>query len=902
MTQQNQSESLVARFSATFVKRYRITTLLFLSILVLGFLSYTQFLKIEGFPAVEVPVVFVEGSYFVNDADKVNKELTTPIEQAANELAEITRLTSTTTPVGVFIAAQFEEDISSEDASELLRDSVQKSVQLPEGAAIEYRTINAGALDGENDLIFNVSADRSIEDLQEVAEELAIEVNNHPDIAKAQVVPLIEQRLNPVTGQPFDYQSGFNRVGYRQDGPDSKDDQLVFENAISVGVVRKADIGTVELSDIVKNEVEEFRKTGELDGFNVTYGGDLSANVLDQRSSLEKNALLGLISVVILIFLLIDWRASIVGGIFIPLVFAGVFLALYLIGYSLNVISLFSLVLVLGMFVDNATVVIDAIERAKDRGLKGRTAIKHAIKEIGTSVIAGTWTTVLVFVPMMFISGVLGEFILLIPVTVITALLISLFLTLTVVPWLGNIFIRDKKEHPEKSPVRRATHSALSASSRLIKAIALRVSRYIHEYLGRRWKIGLVIVVALGLMAYGASFAQKLDFSVFPPAKDTDQIVLTLEYPTGTSIEQAEEAAQELEIILEEEAGEDLTALTYFEASDKSAMLMADLTEVGERTRTSPEIVEQLQTEADNIEGARVTIKAQSVGPPAGDFQITVRVLADTEALLEEGTADVKNFLADRELSDGENVTEVVVDRFDVLTKIDGSRFAQVQAKISDPEKTNLVLELQESIEKEYSAERLQELGLRDDAIAVDLGQEGENVDSFKSAALALMIALVVMYGLLVLQFNSFTQPLLIFLAIPFAFPVLFPALYITGNSLSFFVMLGIIALSGVVVNNTIMLVHQANLLRREGKTAREAISLAIGIRFRALLATSLTTMAGLLPLALSDPFWEPLAFTIIFGLASSVVMAVLAFPAFYVAIEGLRDLKKRRPKRRLPI
>ncbi len=881
------NKSKIAKFSATFVKRYRITTLMFIAIMGLGFYSYNTLLKVEGFPAVEIPVVFVEGNYFVNDPDQVNDELTQPIEDAAAKLSEITRVTSTTTPVGTFIAAEFDDSVTSKDGKKLLKEQIDSSVDLPDGASLEYRIINAGAMDGKHDLIFNVSKNgESVEDLQKVAEKVAKEVRQSPDAASAEIIPLIEQRLNPVTGQPVNYQSGFNRVAYRD-----ADGNLVYENAVSVGVIAKQDVGSVDLSGSVKEKVNEFIDTGVIDDYQITYGGDLSPKVLQQRDSLETNAIIGLLSVMVLILLLIDWRASIVGGIFIPLVFAGVFLALYVLGYSLNVISLFSLVLVLGIFVDNATVVIDALDRAKDEGYKGRDAVKQAVGVIGTSVIAGTWTTILVFIPMMFISGVLGEFIILIPITVITALLISLFLTLTVVPWLGNLFIRDKSERPAKpQSILGMLNAGLNYPSRFIAWLSKQMQKFINSYLAKRWKIFAIIVIALGLIGWGGSYAQRLDFSVFPAAKDTDQLVVTIDYPAETTLGDAEDIAQDVEQILEDEIGDELLALTYYVADDKNVMLMADLTEVGDRDRTSTDMLEALQAKPYKDEDVRVVYKAQSSGPPVDDFQITVKVLADSESLLEKGTKDVKNFLEDRELSDGESVTEVAVDRFDVLTKVDGRRFAQVKAKISDPKKTNLVLELQEAISEEYTKDKIEDLGLRGEAVTVDLGQEGDNVESFQSAGVAFIVALIVMYGLLVLQFSSFTQPLLIFLAIPFSFPVLFPALFITENSLSFFVMLGLIALAGVVVNNTIMLVHQANLLRAEGSTPREAISKSVGIRFRALLATSLTTIAGLLPLAMSDPFWEPLAFTIIFGLASSVVMALFVFPAFYIVVEAIRD------------
>src|SRR3990172_1917679 len=108
------SESIIARISAAFIKNYRITTLLFLSLLGLGFLSYTQLLKIEGFPAVQVPIVIVESQYFVNEAQRIDQEITTPLERAAAEIPEVTRVSSTTTPVGAFVVAEFDEDLSSD--------------------------------------------------------------------------------------------------------------------------------------------------------------------------------------------------------------------------------------------------------------------------------------------------------------------------------------------------------------------------------------------------------------------------------------------------------------------------------------------------------------------------------------------------------------------------------------------------------------------------------------------------------------------------------------------------------------------------------------------------------------------------------------------------------------------
>ena len=159
-------------------------------------------------------------------------------------------------------------------------------------------------------------------------------------------------------------------------------------------------------------------------------------------------------------------------------------------------------------------------------------------------------------------------------------------------------------------------------------------------------------------------------------------------------------------------------------------------------------------------------------------------------------------------------------------------------------------------------------------------------------------MALGAMLILLIIQFRSSIQWLLVFLAIPFSFFGVFGGLLLTDNQISFFVMLGLLGLIGIAVNNTILLTDFANQERVAGANRQEAIREAMRRRFRPLIATTLTTVAGVLPLALSDPFWEALGFTIIFGLLSSTLLVLVSFPYYYLAFEWLRD-KVRTPWRR---
>jgi multidrug efflux pump subunit AcrB len=313
---------------------------------------------------------------------------------------------------------------------------------------------------------------------------------------------------------------------------------------------------------------------------------------------------------------------------------------------------------------------------------------------------------------------------------------------------------------------------------------------------------------------------------------------------------------------------------------------------MADRSKTSLEIVDELQVLFDDYGDTRIRVAQTGVGPPAEEYPFSMQVFSDDENTLDAATADISGFIETLTLSGDVTVEDALVQNVSTIAKIDGRRYAVVRAKLSDETNTGAIIEIQEEIEAVYTEEKLADLGLPADALGFDFGQESENINSFSSTIFALLVALIAMYAMLVIQYNSFLQPFLIFLAIPFSFPLLFPGLFLTDNALSFFVMVGILSLVGITVNNSIMLVDFANREHAENPATRlrDNIAQALRIRFRPILATSATTVAGLLPLALSDPFWESLAFTIIFGLVSSTLMVLIFFPVYYWFVERLRS------------
>ncbi len=306
------------------------------------------------------------------------------------------------------------------------------------------------------------------------------------------------------------------------------------------------------------------------------------------------------------------------------------------------------------------------------------------------------------------------------------------------------------------------------------------------------------------------------------------------------------------------------------------------------------------------IEGARITVGTLENGPPVEEFPFAAQIIvADDQVEAGEQLAiDIRAALIGRELDkatgDPTTITDALISTDGQILRVNGDREIEVRAAFSNDDLTNNLTATEDFLNAEFDSAELERRGLTADSLGFDFGQESDNQEDFASLGVALMVALGLMLLLLIVQFRSLIQPLLILLAIPFSFFGVFSALSLTGNPISFFVAVGFIALVGVVVNNTILLVDAANQGRRDGLRPGAAIQQAVERRFRPLIATTVTTVVGLLPLALSDPFWEALSFTLIGGLISSTIVVLLAFPVFYLAIEKPRTWVRNKARARM--
>jgi multidrug efflux pump subunit AcrB len=864
---------MLVKFVNTFASRPKQSMVLLLLIVAFGLSAYAFLLPREGFPPVDVPISVAAGGYFVDDPVQVDADVAAPLADAALERSEVESVQSFARPSSFSVIANLESGVTSEDGAALL-DDVIADLDLPPEAQIFTQSIDAAKfLDEGYDILIGVYAtpETTGEELEAAANAIVGDIT-HPDIASAQVEELFDSGVNPETGDEVTLEVSFNQLT-------SSDNE--FRPSIAIGV--KANEGVDSLGIREATDEALARASVNLpEGFEAVVAIDFATLVGQQISSLLRNVLTGLIVVAIIALVLISWRASIITALFITSVLAAAVGALFVVGISLNTISLFALILALGLFVDDAIVITEAVDAFRGKDEDDLTIIDRAISRVGTASISGTLTTVLVFAPMLLIGGILGGFIRILPITVILALLISLIMSLVFIPVMARFLLL--RAPRAGGPLNRAEAWLAEKISALP---AMRGKKGVAVAIG-----GFAVSLVFFFVGVGV-FAPKVGFNIFPPAKDSIAISLEITYPPGTTIDEAKALALDVNQQASDVLGAELERGYLFIGDSNSALAQYTLTPIGGRP-TVHELVDDLEPIGEAATDARVRFSAVSNGPPEVLFPFTMQVYGeDIETLTEAGEimrADLDGRQLDLGTGETFNVIETSLAFGDIVAREDGRRLIEVRARFDNDSVSSTTAAAQEYMEATYGPDELAALGLEADALGFDFGLESDNQESFSSLPIAFLIALGLMLVVLVVQFRSSVQWLLVFLAIPFSFFGVFGGLLLTNNSISFFVMLGLIGLIGIAVNNTILLVDFANQERDAGYDRRTAIQRALRQRFRPLVATTLTTVGGLLPLALSDPFWEGLAFTIIFGLLSSTFLVLVSFPYYYLAIEALRE------------
>ena len=699
---------------------------------------------------------------------------------------------------------------------------------------------------------------------------------------------------------------------------------------------------------------------------------DSSKMVARRLVILENNALLGGILVVVALWLLVGLRGALLAAVGIPFTFLTAFIFMAARDITINMTSIFALILVLGIVVDDAIMIIENAYRHRQQGKPRVQAAVEGTEEIMYPVMAAALTTVLAFVPMLRMTGMIGRFIEVIPVTVMFALIASLLEALLVLP--AHLVDFGGEENP-----------AARSTQRRQRAVA-----GLQTYLRRRIRFGVrrpwVPVSLVLLAATGAVFVMfQLEVGLFPE-EEVDQIHISGELPPGVAVSHTEEVARQCEAVVSALPADELAGFTTTVgwlidiATYRSRrgthlfQINVDLQPFEQRARSSREIIAQLRDQTAGITGlSALTFELPNTGPPEGK-PVEVHVLGDDFGRLREtatelmaelrampGVHDVRDDLrldkaelrvrVDKEQAARLGVTAAQIgwtvraafhgclastyrggrdDEIDILVKIpkrpdlavadmqqlkvrsirgelvplsavttlergcgyeeirryDNKRSVTITADV-DPGVTSSTA-VNQSLARRFAG-----FGSRYPGLSLEFGGEFERTqESMRSMFESIGLAIVLIFLVLAIQFRSVTQPLVILFTVPFSLIGVIIGLVVMDLDLTLSAMIAVLALCGLVVNASIVLVDFANKRRERGQSLEDAISEAAVIRARPVLLTAVTTILGLLPMATglggTTAAWQPMSIALIWGLGTATLLTLFVIPAVYMLNERI--------------
>ena len=772
------------------------------------------------------------------------------------------------------------------------------------------------------------------------------------------------------------------------------------QESVELAIYKEGDANTVQVANRVERRLESIRESlpEELELVKIYDQSKFISAAIQQVTSAAIFG--GILAIMVLYGFLQDSRATTIIAVAIPVSVIGTFLLMYSNDVSLNIMSLGGVALAVGMLVDNAIVVLENIVRKREQGQGILEAARNGTAEVSTAVIAATLTTIAVFFPMVFISGVAGQLFRDQALTVTFALIFSLIVALTLIPMLAALGTGSRyQEAGEETPPNRFTRAIATvvrafgvvfAGVKWLCWIILWVPGWLlqHLYLSvakgyepvLRWSLSHRAAVVGGAAAIFAAtmlliprlgtelipqlsqgeFEVDLRLSPGSPLAETDRAIqaahdatrdiddVELNYSvagTGNRLDanpvDSGENTGTLSITLKPGAGraEEAAAMdamrkqlmqlpgVQYEFSRPSLMTFASPLQIEvsgfdleDLEAVNQVLVSKMQA-SDRYVDVKTTIepgnpeiqiifdqeRAASLGLSVRDIadrvvanvrgelatrytwrdkkiDVLVRSVDTTRASIAEIRSLIVNPAAERPVT-LEAVAEIKIARGPAeIRRIAQERVAIISANLAYGDLGAAVADANSIIDGTPMPQGI---------TAMVAGQNEEMQDSFRSMQFALLLAVFLVYIVMASQFESLVHPLVILFTIPLALVGAVLALFLTGTTVNVVAFIGIIMLAGIVVNNAIVLVDLINQLQAQGMEKTSAIMEAGQARLRPILMTTLTTVLGLLPMAIGfgegSELRTPMAITVIGGLLVSTLLTLVVIPVVY----SLLDRKK---------
>ena len=997
------------------IRRPVLAIVMSITIVLFGLLGFS-FLGVREFPSLDPPNISVSTSYRGASADVIESQITEPLESAVNGVDGIRTLTSTSRDGRSTIQAEFDLGTDLERAANDVRDHVSRAMSnLPPD--VEPPIVSKADADARPIAAITVRSDsRNLLELSRLAEEVFVErLQTIPNVANVDIWgektyamrlwldphKLAAHRLSPIDVRdavarenvelPSGRIEGSNvelpvRTMSRLDTPED------FNNLILKSendrIVRLQDVGSAELGPrnertVLKRDgipmvlvvvtpqpganyiaiADEFRRRVEViesglpADVEIGWGFDSSRYIRRSVAEVRQTILIafGLVMLVIFLFLR-DWRTTLIPVVVIPVSLIGSCFVMYVAGFSLNVLTLLALVLAIGLVVDDAIVVVEVIYAKIEAGHDPKSAGVEGTREIFFAVVATTVALVAVFMPILFLGGLVGRLFREFGVTLAGAVIISSFVALTLTPMLATRLLKKRARQPW----------FYTSTEPFFKAMASGYREMLTSTLQRRWLALPIVAACLGVVA--------LFMNVLPrelaPLEDRSSISLSIRGPEGATFAYMDRFMDRLNALMGEEVPESETTITVtapgFGAASavNSGFGRITLVDPNQRRRSQGEIANALAVEVARLTDAQTFVsqpptiavgrrrglpvqfviqapnmeKLQEVLPPflaaasadptftyvdvnlkfdkpelrveidrerAQDLGISARRIAQTlqyalsEQRLGYFVMDGKQYevigqvmrTARDETVDLRNLyvtnagqPPVLLDKLVKVTetssppqiyRFDRYESATVSAALAPGKTIGDGIQAMEDIADH----------VLDDTFASTLaGESRDFAESATSLLFVFVLALVLVYLVLAAQFESFRDPLIIMFTVPLALAGALLSLWYFNQTINIFSQIGMIMLIGLVTKNGILIVEFANQRKAAGIPLTEAIIEGATARFRPVLMTSLSTVLGILPIALGLGAGAesriPMGVAVIGGLVVGTMLTLFVVPA----------------------
>lgn len=997
-------------------------TLLFFILLLLGGMGAYQVIPKEANPDVTIPMMYVSMALEGISPEDGERLLVRPMEQELRTLEGVKKMTSTASEGHASVMLEFDAGFDPKQALQEVREKVDLAQsELPQEAEepvvheinVALFPVLSVALSGplsEGELV--MIARRLKDEIEGIAEVLEVDIGgDREDLLEILVDPQVLDSYGIDYTQLFNLVSRNNRLvaaGSLDTGAgrlaikvpgviENLDDVLGLPLKVSGdSVVTFGDVATIRRTfkdpagfaringqpgvvlEVSKragaNIIETIEQVKALlaqaepllpDGVEIDYIMDQSTQIETMLADLLNNVLTAVVLVLILILATMGARSALMVGLTIPGAFFAGILVIWGIGFTMNIIVLFALILVAGMLVDGAIVVSELADRHLHEGQPPKQAWINAAHRMSWPVIASTITTLAVFMPLLFWPGVVGQFMQYLPATVIICLLASLAMALIFLPTMGGL---GKSSSQPKAPV---VVPGLDHYRRLLAWLLRRP--------------GLTLLGTLGLIALMYAGYARFNHGVeFFPDIEPDSAQLQVRARGDLSVYEKDALLREVE--------SRLTGLTEVKALYARSFAMAD-NQMGSDVigvlqfqfidwylrRPASAIRETMLARTADIPGVVLEFREQQMGPGGGK-PVEIRLSGSDEAALDSATEQVRAAMnelggfADIEddrslpgiewrlqvnreaaarmgadvLSVGNAVQLVTnglrlasyrpedasdevdirvrlpahwrsVDQLSRLTlntprgQVPLSEFVTLTPapkvgtlhRVNGRRTVTIKADMAEGFRLDERLSALQQPGVAlPEGVTLTLaGEDADQREAGQFLSTAFIVAILLMTLILVVQFNSFYQTLLVLSAIVFSTAGVLMGLLLNGQSFGIVMVgMGIIALAGIVVNNNIVLIDTFNQLRADGMSPFEAALETGCLRLRPVLLTAITTILGLMPMVLgvnvdllapslglgapSTQWWTQLSSAIAGGLAFATLLTLLLTPCMLI----LRD------------